>query len=59
MTPKASFSPREGKLIGALLWGTMALFIGIMIFTWIACEKAHPVLLDLKTGQPVHERTTR
>ena len=35
MTPKASFSPREGKILGALLIGTLALFIGILVVAWI------------------------
>jgi hypothetical protein len=34
----------------------MALFIGIMVVTWIASEKAHPVLLDLNSGKPVQHR---
>ncbi len=53
MTPKASFSKKEGKVILGLLWAATALFIGIMIATWIASERAHPVLLDLETGKPV------
>jgi hypothetical protein len=56
MTPKASFSPREGKLLGALLIGTLALFIGILIATWIGSERAHPVFLDLKSGKPVQHQ---
>lgn len=56
MTPKASFSPFEGKLLGVLLGFTLALFVGVMIVAWIACERAHPVLLDLQTGKPVPER---
>lgn len=53
--PKASFWRGEGALLKALLWGTAALFIGIMVVTWIAAERANPVLLDLETGQPVGE----
>lgn len=56
ITPKASFSKREGKLIAALLWATMALFIGIMIVTWIGSERAHPVFLDLQSGKPMAQR---
>ncbi len=52
MTPKSSFFRREGKVLAALLWMTMALFIGIMIVTWIQAERAHPVFLDLETGKP-------
>jgi hypothetical protein len=54
--PKASFWSREGKLLGVLLWATMALFLGIMVVTWIASERAHPVLLDLESGKPVAQR---
>ncbi len=53
MTPKASFGRREGTLLQALLWAIGALFIGIMVFAWVAAERAAPVLLDLETGQPV------
>jgi hypothetical protein len=59
MTPKSSFSPKEGKVIMGLLWATMALFIGIMIATWIASERAHPVLLNLETGQPVEQAVAK
>jgi hypothetical protein len=59
MTPKSSFSPREGKVIAGLLWATAALFIGIMIVTWIASERAHPVLLDLDTGKPVGQAVAK
>ena len=27
-----------------------------MIVTWIAAEKANPVLLDLETGKPVQQK---
>lgn len=56
MTPKASFFKREGGLIAGLLWFAMALFIGVMIVAWVACERAHPVFLDLQTGKPVTQR---
>ena len=56
MTPKASFAPFEGPLLEWLLWGISALFVGIMIVTWIASERAKPVLLDLETGRPVAQR---
>lgn len=56
MTPKASFSPREGKLLAVLLWTTAALFIGIMIATWIGAERANPVFLDLESGRPSQHR---
>jgi hypothetical protein len=57
VTPKASFSPFEGRLLGFLLWFTLALFVSIMVVTWIAAERAHPVMLDLETGKPVPERS--
>ncbi len=58
MIPKAKFFAAEGKVIGWMLWGTMALFIGIMIVTWVASERARPVLLDLETGRPVSQGKT-
>ena len=57
MTPKSSFSSREGKILLILLWVTMALFLGIMAATWIGAERANPVLLDLETGKPVQQGT--
>lgn len=59
MTPKSSFSPREGKVIIGLLWATAALFIGIMIATWIGSERAKPVLLNLETGKPVEQAVAK
>lgn len=59
VTPKYSFSPSEGKVIAGLLWATAALFIGIMIVTWIGSERANPVLLDLETGKPVEQAPAR
>lgn len=56
MIPKASFSPSEGKLLQVLLWFTGTLFIGILIFAWVAAERARPVLLDLETGKPVQHK---
>lgn len=56
MTPKASFSSNEGKMILTLLWVTAAVFIAIMIAAWVSAERAQPVLLDLETGQPVEQR---
>jgi len=54
--PKASFFRSEGRVLQLLLWATMALFVAIMIVTWIAAEKANPVLLDLETGKPVQQK---
>lgn len=56
MIPKACFGESEGRVLRALLWGIGALFIGLMIVTWIAAERARPVLLDLETGKPVQQR---
>ena len=56
LTPKSSFFRAEGFAIKAILWGTTALFIGIMIATWVASERAHPVFLDLETGKPVAKK---
>ena len=56
MIPKASFFPREGRLLQFLLWAISALFVGIMVWTWIAAVHAKPVLLDLETGKPVAEK---
>lgn len=53
MTPRSSFWKGEGTLLKVLLWMTGALFIGIMVVTWVAAERANPVLLDLETGEPV------
>ena len=54
--PKASFFRSEGRLLQLLLWATTALFIAIMVLTWVAAERANPVLLDLETGKPVQQR---
>jgi len=53
ITPKYSFSPREGTLLKATLWGISALFIAIMITVWVVSERQRVVLLDLDTGKPV------
>lgn len=55
MTPKSSFSAREGKILVTLLWVVAALFVTIMVATWIGAERANPVLLDLETGKPVEQ----
>jgi hypothetical protein len=55
-TPRGEFSPHEGRLLKALLWAIGALFLAIMAWTWIAAERAAPVLLDLETGKPVEQR---
>ncbi|MBI2212542.1 MAG: hypothetical protein HYU52_02760 [Acidobacteria bacterium] len=56
MTPRSSFSPREGLLLRAVLWGMSALFIAIMITVWIVSERQRVVFLDLETGKPVTSR---
>ena len=55
MTVRSSFWKREGTLLKVILWATGALFIGIMIVTWVASERADPVLLDLETGEPIRK----
>ena len=56
MIPKASFSRHEGRLLQVLLWVTGALFVAIMVATWVAAERANPILLDLETGRPVTQK---
>lgn len=56
MIPRSSFFPAEGRVLQALFWGISALFLGIMVVTWVASERARPVLLDLETGKPVAQR---
>ena len=53
MTPKASFSTREDRLLQGVFWGMSALFIVIMIVVWVVSERQKVVLLDLETGKPV------
>ncbi len=54
--PKHSFFAAEGRLLQVLLWVTAAVFLAIMLATWIAAERAAPVMLDLETGRPVKQR---
>jgi len=56
MIPKASFGRHEGRLLQGLLWLTGVLFVAIMVATWVAAERANPVLLDLETGKPVTQK---
>lgn len=56
MIPRFAFLEGEGRLLSILLWAMAALFLGIMIFVWVAAERARPVLLDLESGEPVAER---
>jgi hypothetical protein len=56
ITPKASFGRHEGRVLQALLWATGAVFIALLVLTWVAAERARPVLLDLETGKPVAEK---
>jgi hypothetical protein len=55
-TPRAQFSPHEGRFLRVLLWVIGGVFVAIMVTTWIAAERARPVLLDLETGRPVKQR---
>jgi hypothetical protein len=50
--PKATFFRAEGRVIRMTLVGTLVLFVGVMVVTWVAAERARPVLLDLETGRP-------
>ncbi len=56
MTPRASLGRLEGRVLQALLWGGSALFLAIMLVTWVAAARARPVLLDLDTGRPAAGR---
>jgi hypothetical protein len=56
MIPRASFFRLEGRVLQFMLWGIGALFVGLMILTWVAAERANPVLLDLETGKPVQQK---
>lgn len=56
MIPKHAFFEAEGRALQVLLWVAAAVFLAIMAATWIASERAAPVLLDLETGQPVQQR---
>lgn len=55
-TPKHAFFEAEGRTLQLVLWVAAAVFLAIMAVTWIASERAAPVLLDLETGQPVQQR---
>lgn len=56
ITPKFAFSPREGFVLKAVLWGMSALFVAIMITVWVVSERQKVVFLDLDTGKPVKSR---
>lgn len=56
ITPKASFGRHEGLVLQGLLWATGAVFIAIMVLTFVLAERANPVMLDLETGKPVAEK---
>lgn len=56
MIPRSHFFAREGRAIQLALIGTTVLFILIMIVTWVASERANPVMLDLETGKPAAKR---
>jgi hypothetical protein len=56
ITPRSSFGRHEGRVLQGLLWVTGAVFIALMLLTWVAAERADPVLLDLETGKPVAEK---
>jgi len=56
ITPRFSFSPREGTFLKAALWGISAIFIALMIVVWVVSERQKVVFLDLDTGKPVKSR---
>ena len=56
MTPKFSFGRYEGRVLQWLLWATGAVFVALLILTWVLAERARPVMLDLETGKPVAEK---
>jgi hypothetical protein len=56
ITPRSSFGRHEGRLLQVLLWVTGAVFMALMILTWVAAERANPVMLDLETGKPVAQK---
>ncbi len=55
-TPRHSLFRDDGKVLVALFWITLAAFVAGLVTTWIGSERARPVMLDLKTGQPVAKR---
>jgi hypothetical protein len=59
VTVRSSFWRREGTLLKVLLWVISVLFVSIMIVTWVASERADPVLLDLETGEPIRKDADR
>lgn len=56
MTPRSFFFRREAGILAVALWGVMFVFITILVYVWVASERAHPVFLDLSTGKPVAKR---
>jgi len=56
ITPKSSFGRHEGRFLQGLLWVAGAVFVALMILTWVLAERANPVMLDLETGKPVAEK---
>jgi len=56
MTPRSHFFRREDLLLGAILWLTLVVFVGVMLATWVASKRANPVFLDLETGKPASTR---
>lgn len=51
-------APERGgrNTLAILLWLIVGVFLTLMIVTWVAAERADPVLLDLETGQPMQRR---
>lgn len=55
-TPRHSLFPDDGKILRVLFWITIGVFVVGLVTTWIGSKKANPVMLDLKTGQPVAKK---
>ena len=56
ITPRSSFGRHEGRFLQGLLWVTGAVFIALMVLTWVMAERANPSMLDLETGKPVEQK---
>ncbi len=55
-TPRHSLFRDDGKVLVALFWVTLFVFVVGLVTTWIGSKRANPVMLDLKTGQPVAKK---
>ncbi len=55
-TPRHSLFRDDGKILIVLFWITLGAFAVGLLTTWLGSRKANPVMLDLKTGQPVAKK---